>query len=183
MKKTLLEKAIKERTLIGIRTSMIEWDESIIGFIVDLDESYFTINEIDEYGFPIGNTQIAIEDVISINIDDRYQKRLKYVYDNNSMFDVNRRVTVWKEGEKLIPNLKELAESKQIATLFLSDDNYIIGCILKYDKTHVMIKNVGSEGDEDGVSYHPINEFIGLRYNSIKEQKIKLLYENKNYFY
>ena len=183
MIKTLLENAIKEKSLIGIRTKSLDWGESIIGFIIQFGGSYFTINEIDEYGFLIGKTQIAIEDVINIDVDDRYQKRLTYIYNNNSTFKINERITIWKEGEELIPNIKALIENKIVATFYLIEDDYVIGFALKYDKTYVMIKNIGSEGDEDGTSYYPIDKFIGLRYNSIEEQKIKLLYENRTSFY
>jgi len=48
MKKKVLELAYKEKSLIGVRTISIDSDESIIGFIVSMDETYFTINEIDE---------------------------------------------------------------------------------------------------------------------------------------
>jgi len=183
LKKSLLESAIKEKSLIGIRTNSLEWGESIIGFVVELDESYFTLNEIDEYGFLIGKTQIAIEDVINIEIDDRYQRRLMYIYNNSSTFNMNERITIWKEGKELIPHIKTLIEYKKIATYYLNEDDYVIGFALKYDKTYVMIKNIGSEGDEDGTSYYPIDKFVGLRYNGIEEQKIKLLYENRTSFY
>jgi hypothetical protein len=183
LKKSLLESAIKEKSLIGIRTESVAWGESVIGFIVELEESYFTLNEIDEYGFLIGKTQIAIEDVINIEIDDRYQKRLLYIYNNNSKFDRNERITIWKVGEELLPSIKALIGNKKIATFYLNEDDYVIGFALKYDKTYVMIKNIGSEGDEDGISFYPIFKFIGLRYNIIEEKKIKLLYENRTLFY
>lgn len=183
MKKEILEKAIKEKTLVGIRTNMLEWGESIIGFIVDLGESFFTINEIDENGFLIGNTQISIDDVINIDINDRYQRRMMFIYNNNSAFNINERVTIWKEGEELMPHIKILIEDKIIATLYLNENDYVTGFVLKYNKTYVIIQNIGNEGDEDGTSYYPIDKLIGMRYNGIEEQKIKLLYENRTSFY
>jgi len=46
-----------------------------------------------------------------------------------------------------------------------------------------MFKNIGIEGDEDGFSYYPLDSLIGLRYNSIEEQKIEILYKNNTVFY
>lgn len=183
MKKEILEKAINEKILVGIRTNMLEWGESIIGFIVDLGESFFTINEIDENGFLIGNTQISIDDVINIDINDRYQRRMMFIYNNNSAFNINERVTIWKEGKELTPHIKILIEDKKIATFYLNENDYVTGFVLKYDKTYLMIQNIGNEGDEDGTSYYPIDKLIGMRYNGIEEQKIKLLYENRTSFY
>jgi hypothetical protein len=183
MKKTLLENAFKEKSLIGIRTNSIEWDESIIGFIVGLEDSFFTINEIDEYGLFIGNTIIAIEDVVNIEIGDRYQIRLRFIYENSSKLKPNNRITIWKEGAELVSHFKTLIENKIITTLYFDEDYYVIGIILNFDGNSIMIKNIGSEGDDDGMSCYPISKIIGLRYDGIEEQKIKLLYENRASFY
>jgi len=183
MKRNILEKAIQEKTLIGIRTNSLEWGESIIGFIVDMDDMFFTINEIDENGFLIGNTQIAIDDVINIDIDDRYQKRLMFIHYNNSKFNPNERITIWKRGDEIIPFLNVLIGNRKIATFYFKEDDYLTGNILKYDENYVMFKNIGIEGDEDGFSYYPLDNLIGLRYNGVEEQKIQILYENNTAFY
>lgn len=183
MKKNILQKAYKEKFLIGIRTSSLEWGESIIGFIIEIDDSFLIINEIDENGFLIGNTQIAIEDVFNIDIDDRYQKRLKFIYENNSKISINNRVTIWKEGKELLPYLKMLIENRKIATFFFNEDDYVTGQILKYDETYVMFENIGREGDNDGFSYYPLNALIGVRYDGVEEQKIEILHENIITFY
>lgn len=182
MKSNVIEKAFKGKALIGLRTNMIEWDETIIGFISDLGESYLTIDEIDESGFDIGSTNIALEDVISIEIEDRYQKRLLFLHKNRSKLDIKRRTTIWKEGEDLIPHFQELIESKGIVTFYFDEDNYIIGLLTKHDNTYIEVYNIGEEGDEDGISYHPIDKLIGLRYDSVKEQKTGLLHENRTIF-
>jgi hypothetical protein len=182
MKKTLLENAFKDKSLIGIRTNVLDRGESIIGFIVELEESFFTINEIDEYGLFIGNTIIAIEDIVNIEINDRYQKRLKFIYDNSSTLNPNNRITIWKEGTELVAHFKTLIENKKITTFYFDEEDYVIGIILKFDKEYVMLNNIGIEGDEDGTSCYPIDKLIGLRYDGIEEQKIRLLYENRNLF-
>jgi hypothetical protein len=183
MKESLLKSALKDKNLIGLRTSMLDWGESIIGFIVTLEDSSFIINEINEYGFYIGNTSIEIEDVIDINIDDRYQRRLKFIHDHVSTFNINNRITIWKEGSILLPHFKDLIEGKTIVTLYFNEYDYVTGAILESDDSQIMIKNIGREGDEDGTSCHYIDTLIGLRYNSLEEQKIKLLYENRSLFY
>ncbi len=183
MNKKLLENAIKEKSLIGIRTNSTDWGESIIGFIVGIEETFFTINEIDEYGLFIGNTIIAIQDIVNIEINDRYQKRLKFIHENSSMFKPNNRISIWKSDVELFPNFKFLNENQIITTFYFDEDDYVIGIIIKFNKESILIKNIGREGDDDGMSCYPIVKIIGLRYNSIEEQKIKLLYENRACFY
>src|SRR5258708_40226166 len=123
MKQLLLESAFKEKTLIGIRTNAQDWGESIIGFIVKLENSFFTINEIDEYGFYIGNTTIEIENIISIDINDRYQRRLKLIHDHVSTFNINNRITIWKVGYSLIQYFKGLIESETIVNVYFNEDD------------------------------------------------------------
>ena len=183
MQQSFLKKALKDKSLIGIRTHSQDWGESIIGFIVKMDETSFLINEIDEYGSYIGTTSIEIEDVINIDVDDRYQKRLTFIHDNVLTFNINNRITVWKEGQMLIPYFNDLIENKTITTFYFNEDDYATGVVLKYDEAQIMINNIGSEGDEDGISCHYIDRLIGLRYNGLEEQKIKLLYENRALFY
>ncbi|BEG99114.1 hypothetical protein [Bacteroides sedimenti] len=72
MMQKLLNKAVDEKSLIGIRTNKLDWGQTIIGYIVELNKSDFTINEIDEYGMLIGNTVIQITDVLHLEYDDRY---------------------------------------------------------------------------------------------------------------
>jgi len=182
MIKKNIENAINEKSLIGIRTKSLEWGQTIIGYIVDLDETYFTINEIDEYGTLIGNTIIEIDDILHIEHNDRYQRRLQMIFDNRLIFNSNNRVTIWKEGKKLVPHFKKLKEENILSTFFLNEDDYVIGFLLDFNENHILINNIGVEGDEDGVSCYCIEDFIGLRYNSLSEQKTKLLYENRDVF-
>jgi hypothetical protein len=183
MRRSFLETAYKEKSLIGFRTISLEWDESIIGFVIDLDESYVTVDEIDEYGFHIGNTIFTLEDIVDVEINDRYQKRLKFIYENNSIFNPINQCTIWKEGPGLVPHFNFLFENKKITTLYFDEANYVTGVLLKFNENYFTINNIGSEGDEDGISCHPIEKLIGLRYDGLEEQKIKLLYENRADFY
>ena len=183
MQQTFLTKALKDKSLIGIRTKSQDLGESIIGFIIEVEDSFFIINEIDKYGSFIGNTTIETEEIINIDIDDRYQRRLKFIHDNLTTFNINNRITVWKEGAKLLPYLKSLIENKTIVTFYFNDDDYATGIVIRLDGSKIIIDNIGSEGDDDGLSCHYVNNLIGLRYNSLEEQKIKLLYENRSLFY
>ncbi len=182
MIKAILEKTIQNKSIIGIRTISQEVGESIIGFIVKFDESSFTINEIDEFGFFIGYTIIEIENIINIDVNDRYLRRLMFIHNNSKNFNINERITVWKEGFKLLPLLKEIKKDKKITTFYFNEDEYVVGYILRIEYEQIEVNNIGREGDEDGISYHFINNLIGLRFDSLEEQKIKLLYENRAMF-
>lgn len=183
MKEILTKEGIKGKCLIAIRTESINCDERIIGFILKVTDLDVTINEIDKYGVLIGQTIINLDDILNIDGNDRYLKRLKFIYDNKSIFDYNNRITIWKNNSDLFSYIKKLIKKETITTFYLEDDEYVIGIPIEVDKEYIKIKCVGDEGDEDGISYYFINNLIGLRYNSIEEQRIKILYENRDSFY
>lgn len=182
MTHNLLNKAIDDKSLIGIRTKNLEWGQTIIGYIVELKEEEFTINEIDEYGSYIGKTVILINDILHLEYNDRYQKRLQFIFENNSTLDTNKSVTIWKEGQKLRPNLKILEETNKLCTFFLNEHDYVIGFLQDVTDTQMLIRNIGDEGDDDGLSCYYIEDFIGIRFDSLTEQKINLLHINKMLF-
>ncbi len=183
MIKSILKKALTDEKLVGIRTNMEDWGETLIGFITEINNSCFTIREIDEYGFTEGNTIVNFENVINIEIDDRYQKRLFFIYKNNSLFNQSKQITIWKDGNLLKEYFESLIQNNTIITFYFDEEDYVTGEILKYDKEVILIQNIGREGDDDGISYYFIDKLIGIRYNGIEEQKIELLYKNRTLFY
>lgn len=69
---TLLKNALSTKALIGFRTKNLEWGETIIGYITEINQNNFTVNEIDEFGMLIGKTTFNIEDVLHIEYNDIY---------------------------------------------------------------------------------------------------------------
>jgi hypothetical protein len=179
----ILQNALKENALVGIRTDREDWDESLIGFITGLDDQSVTINELDKDGVLTGSTIILLADIVSLDFDDRYQQRLRLIYDSRSLIESNNQVTIWRTGSDLSDYLDLLVKSKNIATLYFDEDNYVFGIVKAFDSNYILIHNVGIEGDDDGESCHLIDNLIGVKYSGIDEQKITILYKNKEIFY
>jgi hypothetical protein len=178
----LLKTAYEYKKIISINTNDVEWDESIIGYITEIDDVYFTMNEIDEYGIFIGNTIFAINNVIYVQPDDWYMRNLQVAHENRAVFTPNKRVTIWKTGKELISHFKSIKEDEKITRFFFEEDNFVIGLILDFDDNFLLIKNIGQDGKEEGITCYRVNDIIGLRYDGLSEQKIKLLYREKGEF-
>jgi hypothetical protein len=118
MIKKLLTEALKQKKIISITTKDIEWDQSVIGYITEINDSYFTINEIDEYGTFIGNMIYEINNVLCVQVDDWYLRNMQIIHGNVSMFNPNLRVSVYKKGKELITHFKYLKKNKKITTFF-----------------------------------------------------------------
>lgn len=183
MNKTFLKGALKNKNLIGIRTVEHDLDETTIGFLISVDDNCFTINEIDPFGFFIGLTTILFDDVINIDINDRYLRRLHFIFENKNLFDRNKKISIFKKGYELVPYFDFLIKNNLITTFYFNEDNYLIGILLEYDNCLMKVKCIGNEGDEDGESIYQIEKLSCLRYNGIEEQKIQLLFENRDIFY
>ncbi len=179
MIKEFLLRAHNEKTLVGVTTQLIAWDESIIGYIIDMDDNYFTINEMDEYGALIGNTTIAIQDVLHIEPESWYMRNLLFIHSKASTFASNSRVTLWKKGGELNVHFEYIKENRILTRFFFEDDNFVIGMIKDLNTEHVMIENIGQDGSWEGVTIYKINDLIGLRYNGLEEQKIQLLFKKR----
>ncbi|MDR1552014.1 MAG: hypothetical protein LBS69_00940 [Prevotellaceae bacterium] len=180
MIKNILKNAFEHKNLIGITTKDIEWDQSIIGYITNYDDTSISINELDEFGFLIGNVTYIIDDILCIQIDDWYMQNLQTIHENKSMFNPNLSITIWKTGKELLIYFKIIKENEKITRFFFADDNFVIGIILDFDNEFILIKNIGQNGIEEGISCYRINDIIGLKYDGLSEQKIKLLYEMNN---
>lgn len=183
MIKDILKKTKEKKDLIGIRINEDNWDEVLIGFIEQINASTIILNEIDENGISTGYTTIPMDCILRIDLDDRYQKRLKFIYDNRKNLDSKNQVTILNNSKELIKNIDGLINRKSICTLYFDEDQYVTGIILKKDSHYLLVNNVGDQGDDEGISYYRINNLVGLKYNGIDEQKIALLQKNWKSFY
>ena len=118
----VLKEKFTEKSLIGVRTIHQEWDEVIIGFIQKINETNLVIDEIDEFGASLGETTIDISEILSVEFDDQYQKKLKALVDSSVNFKADQQVTIWKKGIDLISVLEELIHEGKITTLFFDED-------------------------------------------------------------
>jgi len=133
MIKNLLKNAYEQKKIISITTKDIEWDQSIIGYITELDERYLTIVELDEYGSFIGNVTYMINDILCVQIDNWYMRDLQVAHENHSIFNPNEKITLWKIGKELIPHLKKIKDDEKITRFFFKEDNFVIGLVLDFD--------------------------------------------------
>jgi len=177
-----LKKFHEQKKIISITTKDIEWDQSIIGYITEINDDFLTINELDRYGMYIGNVTYKISDILCVQLDNKYMRDLQITHESRSIFNPEERVTIWKTGTELIPYFKTIKENEKITRFFFEEDNFVIGIILYFDDGFLAIKNIGEDGVEEGISCYSISDIIGLRYGGLSEQKTKLLYRERDVF-
>lgn len=178
MIKKILKQAIKENDLVGIRTLSLEFDESIIGYVSEINEDSFELIEVDENAILVGKTIINFEDVYCVTYQDRYQKRLKFTLDNIEKIRLGEQILFYGNGVKLENKLQDLLKQRKVATFYFEDEHFATGFLYELNNEYLLINNIGIEGDEDGISCYSKNDLCGLRYNGFNEQNIELLFNS-----
>ncbi|GHV37196.1 hypothetical protein FACS1894178_8930 [Bacteroidia bacterium] len=174
MIKNLLKTAYEQKKLVDI--NFYETEESIIGYITNIEDKYITIEEIDKFGNVDGTTIYKIDCIKNISMDNWYLSSLKIIINNNSQLNKNNRLTLYKNGQELISYFKYLKDKNKIVMLFFENDNYELGLVLNYDNEFILLKDIEQDGHELGITCYRLSDIIGLKYNGLGEQKTELLY-------
>lgn len=183
LKDSILTQASACQKLIAFRTEKQEWGETIIGYVKSVTTELITINEIDEYGLPIGTTTFRLDDLIDIMIDDKTLSCLEILESKNKQLSPAKSFTFWGNSvdiRKYI--LARMKEGKPIV-LFVEDgdtnDTNIIGLIAAVDDISVMIDLIDRYGEKDGKIIVPLDTITGIRWNGQEDVARWLLYENR----
>lgn len=179
----LIDEAFEKKLLFGFRTKFIDWGEIILGYIDKVTDLYIIVNEVDKYGYSIGYTVVDRNDILHVEMNDKYQETINTLNKSNKTFNRNTRYTVWLPLPELLKYFELIKEQEKIATFYLNEDDYVIGKIRDIDSTCLLIENITENGEIDGISCYSNDSFIGVRYDSIDEQKIEFLFRRCNPLY
>lgn len=177
MIKDLLNQASLNLKMIGIRTSYEDWNEVLIGYVQEINESSLTIEEIDKQGLSIGFLTINLDAIINLDYDDKYQRKLEFLNKLSHLSYENKQLTILKRGEELISYFQELINEKYVTQFYFEDNHYEIGILQKYDDKYILCLNIGNNGENEGLSCFAIENLTGIKYKGIEQHKIKLLYD------
>lgn len=171
----ILNNIKKNGELVGIRTIDQEIDEIVIGKINALNEQNITIEEVDEFGDWVGVTTYPLREILNIEFDDIYLRKISQLLNQSNLISDSNQVTIWGQADELKDHLDKLIKTKSFVTLYFDEDYYITGKIVNQSQDSIVFNNYTLLGDEDGFSVHFFDKLTGLRYNSKSELKIKLL--------
>lgn len=176
----ILEEAYKNKKIISLTPRDFKWDDSILGYVTEINGDKVIINEIDEYGKSIGNIIFKINDISYLETNNMETRKRQFVYDNIKDFKPELRISIWQWGKELVSSLKELKKNGKISELFFGDDNSVRGIVLDVDNQFCLIQNISEEGDKIEITCYRIKNIIGLEYDDIDTQIVKLLYEKSD---
>ena len=178
LKQRILNDAHVNHKLIAFRTEKEEWGETIIGRVKEITPQHITINEVDEYGIPIGATTFKIDALINIVIEDKTLECLEVLERKNKQLTKKGCTTFWGNGYELKGYISARLKERKPITLFGedgdADDTNVIGFVKEMDEKSVLIEMVDRYGEIDGKILVPLETIMGIRWES-QEDKARLL--------
>ena len=183
LKYKILNEAFSRHKLIAFRTEKEEWGETIIGHVVGLEDGKITINEIDEYGIPIGFTTFKTDDILDIMIEDKTIRCLEILEKNQQFLSPEKSSTVWGIEEDIKKSLIDSITERKPIILFVkdgnTDDTNIIGFVKEMDDDYVLIELIDRYGEYDGRILIPIDTITGVRLDGQESNARWLLYQSR----
>lgn len=182
LKNKILNDAWVNHKLIAVRTGKEEWGETIVGHIKELTSKCITINEIDEYGIPIGTTTFKMDSLINIIIEDKTLKCLEILEERYKQLSQKKCTTFWGCGNEIKKYIADRMKERKIITLFVKDgeidDTNVMGFVEEMDERSVLIAQVDRYGENDGKILVPLETITGVRWESLEDSTRWLLYQS-----
>ena len=183
LKQKILDNACVNHKLIAFRTEKEEWGETIVGYVKEVTSQRVTINELDDYGMPIGITSFKIDALIDIVIEDKTLKCLEILEGKNKRLTRKECSTIWGNGCELREYLYDYKKNRKPITLFVAenenDDTNVIGFVDEVDEKSVLIEMIDRYGELDGKILIPLETITGIRRESQEDIARWILYQNR----
>lgn len=173
MQKSDLVNLMEKGELCEIYTDPDRLDIFSVGYIVSVDEDFFILESINEYGKFDGYYCEIIDNIIKIEIKTQYLndiiKLLKYNKQN--------RPNKMKFSSNILNNfLDKIMQEHRICTISLLDgQDGTIGFIEKMKDNILTIKNIDNHGKEDGFSFIDTRDISIVEMGSSDFEKIEIL--------
>lgn len=182
LKQKILNDACINHKLIALRTEKEEWGDTIVGYVKEVTTQRVTINEVDEYGIPIGTTSFKMNDLIDIVIDDKTLKCLEILEGKNKRLARKECSTIWGNGYEIKEYIYRWGKNRKPITLFVenneNDDTNVIGFVDEMDEKSVLIEMIDNYGELDGKILIPLETITGIRRDSQEDNARWILYQN-----
>lgn len=183
LKQRILNDACVNHKIIAFRTEKEEWGETIIGHVEEVSSRHITIDEIDEYGIPIGTTTFNTDALINIVIEDKTLKCLELLEKKNKQLTKKSCTTFWGNGHDLKGYIYDRLNDGKLITIFVEDDDTddtnVIGFVREMDEQSVLVEMIDRYGEIDGKILIPLETIIGIRWESQEDKARCLLRQSR----
>jgi len=178
----ILKKSKEKKEIIGIW----QYDDSdafIAGYVLDINDTFFTFQHLTKYGKFDGIVIDKIETIQSIDFNDDYSKAMQYLFENSKKLDIENSVNI-KLNEKddwQFSILKQFkGNTKEFISLEINGKDEFTGFVEKLSKTDIIFHCIGKMGEDEGTVIYRNIDVTAFKINDIDNRKRKLLFDWRN---
>ena len=174
-----LKKSKEQKEIIGI-WQYNDGDNFIAGYVLDLNNTFFTFQHLTKYGKLDGIILEKIETIQSVDFNDDYSRAMQYLFDNSEKLDVEDSLKI-KLNEKedwqtdILKQFK--GNTEQLISFEINGDDYFTGFIEEFSKTDFVFHCVGKMGKDEGTVIYRNEDITAFKIYDIDNRKRKMLYD------
>jgi hypothetical protein len=153
------------------------------GYVQDFNDEFVIIKHFTKFGKYDGIIIEKIENIESIDFEDDYSEGMEYIIANNQLLEKEEETEVviidfeqWQYNV-LLPLLNDMSK---VVKIQISKDNYYNGFVKEISKDFLILKVIGSNGEDNGNTIYKIDDITSIRINDIESRKRLMLYNWKN---
>lgn len=173
--KKILQESKDNKKIIGIR--MYGDDEKFwCGYIIDFNENLVVFQHFTEYGQTDGLVLEKIENIESIDSDDKYSSLYQYLIERQNDINIElKKIDLPTSKNWQYDFLEKFKNTDQIISVEFEGDVTIYGEIENLDSEFIKIKTIGFLGDLDGFSTYRVSNVTAIRIDNVESIKRKVL--------
>ena len=168
-------KELKEnKQIAAFYTNIDDTSKFSVGYVLDYNEDYFLLAEISPKGLNDGFVVNEINNIIRINVDSRYENKIKVLAEYQKTIHEN----IEFQTDDIVFEVLKFAKIKNyIVSIELINSGFydIQGYVATIEKDNCLINQVTEYGDVDGMAVIKLSDITKISCNSNDEVTLKIL--------
>ena len=172
--KSKIKELLKCQKICAVYTDSDFVDKFAVGYFLQLDEKYFLMECIDEYGKNDVYFSSLIENIIKIEVDSEY---LDSIIKLSTYYKQKRCENLFFHNELLLNFIKYIFKNKKLCTIEIcnSGNNITVGFVKQIEAKYLDIEIISPYGKTDGTQTINIDDISHISCESMEETKISIL--------
>lgn len=174
----ILEKIIKNNSVVSIFTDLIERSKCTVGYVCLYNDEEVLIKLLDENGEYDGYGWRKIEYIYRLDIDGLYENKLKMLYElkKQSNNDMCENIDVDNILQQILYFAKKNDRIIEISIDVNNEQELIVGLIDSIiDNETITINRVNTDGKPDGIIVINISDIVSLNCDTKDSRDLLLL--------
>lgn len=173
---SLLRTAQTDGRAVAVYADAEDFQSYEVGFVEHIDESELVLLCLTPKGEPDGRRAIRCEDLVRVDMDNSYTRKLELLYQyRTNIFDNDFRPGP-KSNSDLKAQLENARENNTLVHLVDGNDYGPTGFVKHVGDDYVEIERIGTNGEPDGMATVMCSSLTKLHFGRRQEQVLEFLY-------